>query len=257
MNKTTITTLVVSALVGFAAHAQNLILNGSFESPAISANSHSQITPTSWQWTNNSPIGEIFNGSSGPFPLPEDGQQYVGLGVWGNGTHDALTQAFTVLNPGNYALNWFDLGQPGNPTVPYSVAVLANAAQVVASTNLDAHHDTPVWVSRSMQLTLSSGTYTLMFRSETFPSGPDAIIDNVLLQPVSDNSDLLASIHFSAVDICWPGRTNQMYQVQYRTNLSDTNWFDSGSPVLGKATNCVTDGINGMEQRFYRITRVP
>ena len=71
------------------------------------------------------------------------------------------------------------------------------------------------------------------------------------------SSDLLASIHFSAVDICWPGRTNKMYQVQYRTNLSGTNWFDFGSPVLGTATNCVTDGINGMEQRFYRVTRVP
>ena len=84
----------------------------------------------------------------------------------------------------------------------------------------------------------------------------DSLIDNVSLERLPDD-DLLASIHCSAVDICWAGRTNQLYQVQYRTNLSDTNWFDFGSPLLGTGTNCVTDGINGMEHRFYRVIRVP
>jgi len=81
-------------------------------------------------------------------------------------------------------------------------------------------------------------------------------IDNVSLERLLD-ADLLASIHCSAVDICWAGRTNQMYQVQYRTNISDTNWFDFGSPLPGTGTNCVSDGINGQQQRFYRIVRVP
>jgi hypothetical protein len=79
----------------------------------------------------------------------------------------------------------------------------------------------------------------------------------VVTNSMPDNSDLVANIHFSAVDICWAGRTNQLYQVQYRTNLSDTNWFSLGSSVLGTGTNCVTDGIDETQQRFYRIVRVP
>jgi hypothetical protein len=87
-------------------------------------------------------------------------------------------------------------------------------------------------------------------------NGLDSLIDNVSLDRLPDD-DLVATIHFSAVDICWLGLTNLMYQVQYRTNLSSTNWFNFGSPVSGTGTNCATDGINGMQQRFYRITRVP
>lgn len=84
------------------------------------------------------------------------------------------------------------------------------------------------------------------------------MVDDLQFAAVPNPSfDLQATIHVSAVDICWPGRTNTMYQVQYRSNLSGTNWFDFGSPILGTGTNCVTDGINGMEQRFYRIIRVP
>jgi len=81
-------------------------------------------------------------------------------------------------------------------------------------------------------------------------------IDNVVLES-PDNSDLLANIHCSAVEICWAGRTNQMYQVRYRTNVSGTNWFDLGTPLAGTGTNCVTDVITGIERRFYRVIRVP
>jgi len=82
---------------------------------------------------------------------------------------------------------------------------------------------------------------------------PTAWFDNVSIE--QNNDDLLASIHISAVDICWAGRSNQTYQVQYRTNITDTNWFNFGSPVPGTGTNCVTDRIDA--QRFYRVVRVP
>jgi hypothetical protein len=82
---------------------------------------------------------------------------------------------------------------------------------------------------------------------------PTAWFDNVSVE--ENNDDLIASIHISAVDICWAGRSNQIYQVQYRTNISDTNWFNFGPPVPGTGTNCVTDRIDA--QRFYRVVRPP
>jgi hypothetical protein len=80
------------------------------------------------------------------------------------------------------------------------------------------------------------------------------LFDNVSLQ--TDNSDLLLNIHASAVDICWAGFTNQMYQVQYRTNASGTNWFNLGVPTQGTGTNCITDWIYASQQKHYRIIRV-
>ncbi|HEY9175372.1 MAG TPA: hypothetical protein VI136_24060 [Verrucomicrobiae bacterium] len=71
------------------------------------------------------------------------------------------------------------------------------------------------------------------------------------------DEDLLAAIHISALDICWSGRTNQLYQVQYKTNVSDTNWLNFGVAVQGTGSNCVTDGIKDTERRFYRVTRIP
>src|SRR5947209_14521946 len=129
MNKIRITSLAVCGAMGFAAHAQNLLLNGSFESPSIPANSFQRATPTSWIWSG--PPALIHNGNSGdPFvwPLPEEGQQF---GDIGNESFFALSQPFTITNEGFYVLNWFDsAGHAGVLTSsPYSVVVLSGAFQ--------------------------------------------------------------------------------------------------------------------------------
>lgn len=253
--KAKLTSLVVGAVVGFSAHAQNLLVNGSLESPVIPSNTTQHITPTSWTW--GSSVGLIFNGNlGGTWPLPQDGQQFVDIG---NQSIYTLSQTVTLTNQGIYVFSWNDSsGHAGALTTsPYSAIVITGAVQTVRSNRFDAYQaNVGVWGSRSLQLTLSPGTYTFRFQAQGVSNGLDSLIDNVSLVQVPDE-DLVASIHVSAVDICWPGRTNQMYQVQYRTNLSGTNWFNLGSPVLGTGTNCTTDGINGIEQRYYRITRVP
>jgi hypothetical protein len=259
MKTTTIATMTASMILGLSAAAQNLIRNGSFESPVIASNSYQAITPTDW-FAAGAADAFLHNGDSGDpsvWPLPQDGQQF------GNTANAAsaysLSQTFTVTNPGIHVLRWYDSSghSGGFTTSPYSVAILGGGSQIVVSNNFDAYHATfGAWEVRSNQVFLASGTYTLRFLAGGVFHGLDSLIDNVSLEQLPSD-DLLASIHCSAVDICWAGRTNQLYQVQYSTNVSDTNWFDFGSPVLGTGTNCVTDGINGMEHRFYRIIRVP
>jgi hypothetical protein len=262
MNKTAIATLITSALLVFAAQSQNLILNGSFESPLVPTNTWQATTPISWYWSGGT-TGNIFNGSvpigyDGYFadwPSPEDGQQFVTIG---DDPSLQLSQDFTITNQGVYVLSWFDNAEQsgGLTTAPYTLTVITGAVQIVTSNSFDSYNATNAWGARSVSLTLSPGTYTLQFTSENYYGGLDTMIDNVSLVKLPD-SDLMATIHFSAVDICWAGRTNQMYQVQYRTNLSDTSWFDLGSPVLGTRTNYVTDRIIGTPQRFYQVIRVP
>ncbi|MDQ6632793.1 MAG: hypothetical protein M3Y82_13725 [Verrucomicrobiota bacterium] len=161
-------------------------------------------------------------------------------------------KANLILN-GSFESPGFTNGNAGVGRQQYSALT---GASTLLSTNL-----TPLapvtninWTRQTFSFVADSAVTRLSFKDTSVTDDNASFVDNVLLV---DSSDLLASIHFSAVDICWPGRTNQMYQVQYRTNLSGTNWFNFGSPMLGTATNCVTDGINGMEQRFYRIIRVP
>ena len=70
---------------------------------------------------------------------------------------------------------------------------------------------------------------------------------------VQDRMDLLASIAVACVDICWAGRTNRQYQVQYSSDLTTNTWVNFGSLLQGSGTNCVTDSVRATEKRFYRV----
>lgn len=66
--------IVVAALLTAQSHAQNILVNGSFESPSLAPNSILQTTPLSW-------LGEnprvLVNGDYAPgIPLPQDCQQF-------------------------------------------------------------------------------------------------------------------------------------------------------------------------------------
>ena len=240
---------------------RNLLVNGSLESPTLPVNTRSIVNPMGWSGPA-SPI--IVNGLVGVgFPQAQDRQQYAALGVYNDGSRATLSQAFTVAKPGMYELTWFDNAAheplPLPPiTANYSVTILNDSGSVVVSTNLNAWHNTPDWVLHSMWLNLNVGTYTLKFQPLGTPGVTASLIDNVaLLIDSKDNADLRATIQVSAVNVCWPGRIDQTYQVKYRTTLSVANWVTLGSPIRGNGTNCVTDWIEGTQQRYYRIDRVP
>jgi hypothetical protein len=115
--------------------------------------------------------------------LPQDGQQ---LGDVGNEKAvPVLSQPFAVTNQRVYVLSWYDSSghSGGLTTSPYSVLVLAEAGQTVASGTFDAYHQAfGVWVARSIQLDLSPGKYTLQFQAEGVFQGLDSLIDNVTLE---------------------------------------------------------------------------
>ena len=61
----------------------------------------------------------------------------------------------------------------------------------------------------------------------------------------------------NAFNFTFSSISNQMYQVQYSTNLSQTNWFNLGGPVM--ATNSavtISDG-GSAPFKFYRVTLYP
>jgi len=55
----------------------------------------------------------------------------------------------------------------------------------------------------------------------------------------------------------WISTIAQMYQAQYATNLSQSNWANLGSPIIAtNSTTSVSDSINGKE-KFYRVVLLP
>ena len=135
----------------------------------------------------------------------------------------------------------------------YSVSVLLLPSQAtVARTNYDAFHRG--WKARSLSAFLKPGDYKVCFNQLPAPANNPPMLDSVEL--VEQPEDVRGEVALSAVDFRWPGRTNLMYQVQYRNELDDSAWTDLGAPVRGNGTNSVTDYILDRGRRFYRVVRV-
>jgi hypothetical protein len=66
-----------------------------------------------------------------------------------------------------------------------------------------------------------------------------------------------ASLSGTTINLLWNSTTGRSYQLQYNTNLTQTNWVDLGGPItaLG-STTATNDTITGVE-RFYRVQLLP
>jgi hypothetical protein len=79
----------------------------------------------------------------------------------------------------------------------------------------------------------------------------DYRLDNVSLWELPPK----ASIRCSQVEICWPSRTNAIYNVQCASSLSTNTWANLFTNIVGATgQTCVQDAIPvGQPQRFYRV----
>jgi hypothetical protein len=56
------------------------------------------------------------------------------------------------------------------------------------------------------------------------------------------------------VVLSWRGLAGQMYQVQYKTNLTDPIWLPLNAPEQGAGGGVsLTNDFGGAPQRFYRV----
>lgn len=192
MKPTKVILLAACAIAGWNPHAQNLLLNGSFESPAIAPDSRVIGTPSSWQAIGNIRI------MSGSFDVPdlqgpEDGQQYISIG--NDGTQAAILQSVSIATPGVYTLAWFDnAGNLPGVVSPYSATVLQGAT-VIANVDLLADGSNPGWTQHTMQLNFVAGQYTIQFSShQASVGGLSTLLDNIVLvgQTTQDTAPIIA-----------------------------------------------------------------
>jgi hypothetical protein len=102
------------------------------------------------------------------------------------------------------------------------------------------------------------GVSRLMMKGSPPGASPWASVDYRLDNVSLWQSPPKGSIRFSQVEICWPSRTNVIYNVQCASSLSPDVWVDLYTHIVGAAgQTCAQDAIPaGQPQRFYRVLRV-
>jgi hypothetical protein len=68
---------------------------------------------------------------------------------------------------------------------------------------------------------------------------------------------LTAQISGANLFLNWPGVAGQQYQLEYKTNLTDSAWTPLGSPVTGTGgTLTLTNNFGNSPQRFFHLRLV-
>lgn len=232
-------------------NAQNLIVNGSFESGA-----------TAWTFTGGLSV-------LGPPSLPAlgvDGTHCAGIG--GADIPDStLAQTFSVVPDSDYLVTLATAaggdGYAGRTSI-VRVDVLAPDNGVLASRSFTNISPGPLFgtngfVKRTLTFTSPTNVSSATLRiTDTSPSGGvavDPLIDNVAVQKLP----LSLAIRVSQIEVSWITVASRTYQPQYRSDLTTNLWTDFGLPIpgTGAAMSFLYTLPPGEPQRFFRVVTVP
>ncbi|HWD19723.1 MAG TPA: choice-of-anchor J domain-containing protein [Verrucomicrobiae bacterium] len=119
------------------------------------------------------------------------------------------------------------------------------------------------WLSNSVDLSAYAGANVrVRFRFDTvdssFNNTEGWYLDDVVLTTLPNGPLAFQTVSQTngQIQFTWNAAPGQDYQVQYKTNLSQTNWINLGPPL----TNAVlpySDGLGPDTQRFYRVRTAP
>jgi hypothetical protein len=108
----------------------------------------------------------------------------------------------------------------------------------------------------------TNGTYTLTVTHKGTLSGGQQWV-SILLSGNVPQAALPLSLNqivqtgSNTVAVGWPAVVGGQYQVQVNSNLSSTNWLNTGGIVSARLTNVVTQVTMTNAQAFYRVIQLP
>jgi hypothetical protein len=79
-------------------------------------------------------------------------------------------------------------------------------------------------------------------------------LDDISVTPIPAPAFQSVTQSEGKLSFSWNATLGQVYQLQYKTNLAQTNWIDWGSPMMaGSAVMSASDTIGPDPQRIYRV----
>jgi hypothetical protein len=242
------------ALSGFAVHAQNLISNGDFELPGFDSTpsrpgdrllmdgdtSISAWTVTDYGWV----LPPIWRKTQTVPPFIHTGSYAVTLTA-----HAAISTTFPTMSNTIYEVSFWVINQ--GDEAPLEVRV-GGSETIFTPLKLVGTNLTIRFIA---ERTEPSATLEFINADEPVLSASVFNVDTVSVIARPDLPHL--TIEVSQVLLCWSSLATQMYQIQYRSELTTNTWVDLGRSIAGNGgTNCMTDAVTG-PRRFYRVVVQP
>jgi hypothetical protein len=216
-----------------------LVQNGGFETGSFS----------SWTLNANSAYN-IVTTSSG---LVHSGSYGAALGQYGSLGY--LYQTLTTSPGQNYLLSlWLDNPNNSYGATPNQFLVQWNGTTIFNQTNLPF----TAWTNLQFIVTATGSSTVLQFGFEDTPWYLG--LDDISVTPLPVPAFQTATKTSSTFNLTWGTVTGLVYQVQYKTNLLQTNWINLGKPLIatnGSLTLSDTNAIGSSPQRFYHLMVSP
>lgn len=201
-------------------------------------------------WTVNDNSGETQVGGnflSPPYAVHSGNYQAI---IEGIGTPSYLSQTIPTV-PGQFYQLSFWLNSDG--TTPNEFIFSWNGQTLLDQVNVP---NTGGWTN--LQFLAKATGHTSAIQFGVRDDSDWLALDDVFAQPVPPPSFQSISKPANAIQFAWTSVSGAVYQVQYQTNIAQTNWINLGSAVT--ATNLTANFSNAIPsdpQRFFRLQVLP
>ena len=218
---------------------QPLVQNGGFETGDFSC----------WLLTGDNGTYDFVDDGSVPGIAPHSGTYYLAAGQVGLPLA-TVSQVLPTAAGQPYLLSFW-LDSPDGHT-PNEFRVAWDGNTIFDQVDMPASG----WTNLQFAVTATGTSTVLQFGFRDDPSYLG--LDDTSLVPISAPSFQTVAKTNGAIKFTWSTMTGLKYQVQYKTNLTQTKWVDLGGVSNAtSSTLTMSDSLNSSSQRFYRILLLP
>ena len=228
--------------LSFMLDVQPLVQNGGFEAGNFTGWTLNANSTINFVTTSSTINGVVHSGTYGAAL-----GQYPSLGY--------LYQTLTTLPGQNYLLSlWLDNPSNSRGATPNQFLVQWNGTTIFNQTNMPF----TTWTNLQFIVTATGSSTVLQFGFENTPWY--LCLDDISVTPVPVPAFQAAARTPSTFNVSWGTMAGLVYQVQFKTNLLQTNWINLGKLLMATNTSLTvsdTNAIGSSPQRFYRIQMLP
>jgi subtilase family serine protease len=220
---------------------QSIVLNGGFEIGNF----------TDWTLTGTSAANYNFVDSGSPVS-PHSGTYVAALGEVGSLA--TLSQTLPTQPGQSYLLSaWLENSSNKKNTPTQQFLVNWNTNAPATSTIFNQTYTAAFgWTNILLRVTAAGTNTVLQFQARNDPSYFG--LDDVVVTPIPAPTLQTIADSGGAFQFTWNALANVAYQVQYKTNLFQTNWINLGTSIKAAASTMTATNTGSTDrQRFYRV----